>query len=256
MILYFTGTGNSLYVAKQLDETTISIPQALKNNNLEFSDDTIGIVYPIYGHDAPRMVREFLKKTKFNTSYLYVILTYGNRHGGASEIAAELFKSLGHKVSYINTVLMVDNWLPAFDMVEQKAMDKKTDENIALIKTDIASKKEYFSIVTEVDREAHRGFIERFEKAGMSINFDSLPNFFKFNDKCTGCGICVRVCPADCISIVDGKATQNSKGCNTCLSCIHNCPANAIELSMPEKNSNARYRNENISLKEIIEANN
>ena len=49
MIFYFTGTGNSLYVAKQLDAERISIPQALKQENMTFEAPAIGVVCPVYG---------------------------------------------------------------------------------------------------------------------------------------------------------------------------------------------------------------
>ncbi|SPW41113.1 Uncharacterised protein [Enterococcus faecium] len=49
-ILYFTATGNSLYVAKRLGGKLISIPQMIKENKYEFSDERIGIVFPVF-HD-------------------------------------------------------------------------------------------------------------------------------------------------------------------------------------------------------------
>ena len=54
MVFYFTGTGNSLYVAKQIEDNPISIPQVFRNNNLDFSADSIGVVAPVYGHEVPR----------------------------------------------------------------------------------------------------------------------------------------------------------------------------------------------------------
>lgn len=62
MIFYFTGTGNSLYAARQLSENPISIPQAIHQESLTFTGDQIGIVTPVYGHEVPSMVKEFLKK--------------------------------------------------------------------------------------------------------------------------------------------------------------------------------------------------
>lgn len=84
MVFYFTGTGNSLYIAKQLDENPVSIPQAIHQKSLEFTSDRIGVVAPVYGHEVPDMVKEFLKAARFHTDYFYMILTYGNRHGGAA----------------------------------------------------------------------------------------------------------------------------------------------------------------------------
>ena len=82
MVFYFTGTGNSLYIAKQIEEKPVSIPQIMKGSHLDFTADQIGIVAPVYGHEVPPMVKDFLKKSSFRTGYFYMILTYGNRHGG------------------------------------------------------------------------------------------------------------------------------------------------------------------------------
>lgn len=50
MTFYFTGTGNSLYVEKEPDEEIKSIPQVIKEDRLEFSAESIGIVCPVYGY--------------------------------------------------------------------------------------------------------------------------------------------------------------------------------------------------------------
>ena len=93
MIFYFTGTGNSLYVAKELDQNRISIPQVIKRERLVFSADSIGIVCPVYGHEMPSMVKEFIRRASFETEYLFVVLTYGAHHGGAAEIADLFFQA-------------------------------------------------------------------------------------------------------------------------------------------------------------------
>ena len=56
MLFYFTGTGNSLYAAKAIEPDPISIPQVIHQAPLEFTADAIGIVAPVYGHEAPPMV--------------------------------------------------------------------------------------------------------------------------------------------------------------------------------------------------------
>ena len=90
MVFYFTGTGNCLYIAKQLEAQPVSIPQGIHQENLHFCDKSIGIVAPVYGHEVPGMVKEFLHKATFDTDYFYMILTYGNRHGGAAELAEQM----------------------------------------------------------------------------------------------------------------------------------------------------------------------
>ena len=71
MVFYFTATGNSLYVAKCIDEYPVSIPQAIKNSSI-YSDKQIGIVCPVYCGEIPNTVKEFLKKSKFDTKNIYI----------------------------------------------------------------------------------------------------------------------------------------------------------------------------------------
>lgn len=178
MLFYFTGTGNSLYAAKKIEENPVSIPQVIHNENLHFSADTIGIVTPVYGHEVPPMVKEFLHKATFHTDYFYMILTYGNRHGGAAELAKLLCEECGVDVKYINILWMVDNWLPAFDMNEQTAINKKVDAQIAAICADLSVRKAMIAPVTDADRAAHQEYLSRIEKVlicgGGTVNWSFL----------------------------------------------------------------------------------
>lgn len=251
MVFYFTGTGNSLYVAKQIEEDPISVPQVMRTGNSEFISESIGIVAPIYGHELPSMVKEFMKKSIFHTDYFYIILTYGNRHGGAAELAKQFCEDCGIAVNYINVIMMADNWLPGFDMNEQKKIDKKVEENMAVILADLAAHKSIISEVTDADRAAHQQFLGRMSQ----MPVDAWQHLLRVTDACTGCGTCEKVCPSASVHIEDGRAVHISGNCQTCLACAHACPQKAIQLTIPEVNPDARYRNEHISLQEIIEAN-
>ena len=251
MVFYFTGTGNSLYIAKQIEETPISIPQAMRQEQLDYTADIIGVVAPVYGHEVPPMVKEFLEKGTFHTNYFYMILTYGNRHGGAAELAKKLCDACGISVQYINVIMMADNWLPGFDMDEQKKIDKKVEENMDKILSDLAKRKHMISEVTDTDRAAHQQFLERMSQ----MPADAWQHLLRVTENCVGCGTCEKVCPSSSIHIADGKAVHIPGNCQTCLACAHACPQKAIQLTIPEVNSAARYRNEHISLREIMEAN-
>lgn len=252
MIFYFTATGNSLYVAKQLEEKPISIAQAIHDKNMSYKAEKIGIVCPVFGHEVPALVREFLEKANFETPYFYMILTYGNRHGGAVWLAENMLKEIGINPSYINVLLMVDNYLPGFDMDVQRTLDKKVDEHIKMIQEDITNDRQYISPVTDKDRAAHKEYLMRMAH----MPKDAFSNIYRIMDECIGCEICTKVCPKNCFTMDGQRSVWHSEGCITCMACIHACPMMAIQMNMPEKNKKARYRNENISICEIVGANN
>lgn len=255
MIFYFTGTGNSLYIAKQLDSDCRSIPQLINSATNTYEAERIGIVCPIYGHEMPAMVKEFLKKVQFQTSYLFVILTYGNRHANAVELAQKALAQVGKEADYITTVLMVDNFLLGFDMAEQTQLDKGIEKQLAEVKKAITEKKQEYQKVTTKDRLAHQGYLNLVANKPETIWAD-----FTFTDECIGCGICVKVCPAGCIHLENQRAVRIAIGCQSCYACIHACPKSAIQLNkilgLQDKNPKDRYRNEHITLGELIQANN
>ena len=252
LVFYFTATGNSLYAAKQLEKKPVSIAQAIHDKQMVYKAEKIGIVCPVFGHEVPELVREFLEKAAFKTPYFYMILTYGNRHGGAAELTENMLKEIGINASYINVLLMVDNFLPGFDMDEQIKIDKKVDEQINKIKEDIKNGRQYISHATEKDKAAHNEYLTRMA----NMPKDTFSNMYRITDECIGCEICTRICPKNCFTVQNQKSTWHSEGCISCMACIHACPMMAIRMNMPEKNPNARYRNEHIRLCEIVDANN
>lgn len=71
------------------------------------------------------------------------------------------------------------------------------------------------------------------------------------NDNCIKCGVCAKVCPANNIAVTDKVAFFDH--CEVCYACLHNCPQNAIHMKMEK--SVVRFRNEHVSLQDIIQAN-
>ena len=233
MVFYFTATGNSLYVAKHLDTELISIPQEMNKTERHYKADKIGIVCPLFELDLPNLIKDFIRNSTFETEYFYIIVTYGMHHGGVAERAQEFLESIGKKADYIKP-------------------EKKVDEHIAMLKAEIDACKHEIQFAAEEEKTFYQGFMKMTEEYGRMYSFP----LYGVTDACVGCGTCTRVCPRGCIRVENSRPVYDYTHCVNCMACAHACPQNAIKLvCVKEPNPNARYRNPNISLAEIIQAN-
>ncbi|MCL1994366.1 MAG: EFR1 family ferrodoxin [Spirochaetes bacterium] len=243
-IFYFTATGNSLAVAKSIaqesDGKAVSIPQVIDSPQLAFKDDSIGIVFPIYDWSLPIMVRRFLDRASLKADYLFAIGTYGSMAYGA-------MSKLQSQFHYTNKLIMVNNYLPIFEMGKQikKLPAKKVEENTAKIIADIKNRKPFHvktNLVTRAMTDIRHG----------AFNPGKYAQGYIADEKCNACGICAKICPAKNIAVA-GKANF-SDSCEACMACLHLCPQNALHHK--NEKSAKRWRNPNVTLNEIIAANN
>ena len=249
LVFYFTATGNSLYIARALSPEPISIPQAIKKGELDFEADEIGIVFPDYAASAPLMVRDFIEKASLKASYIFSIITFGNYAANVADWWNNFCKQKNVTNNYINTLLMVDNYLPVFDMSEQMKIDKKIPENLSAIKADIDNRRQFISHA-DVD-EQMRDLINHLQVEHFPMEAERLLSLNA--SACVGCGICSTVCPHGNFRITDKVSFSGS--CEYCLACVHSCPQKALTLARGERNPQSRFRNENVSLADIRRAN-
>ncbi len=248
-IFYFTSTGNCLAVAKKIGGKPVSIPQVIDSPDLHFKDDVIGLIFPIYGFGMPKMVRKFLEKVTWEAEYSFAVGTYGNLSGATMANVQSFAKKRGQRFDYTESLLMVDNYLPGFDMNEQVARlpEKRVDENLARIIADIQNRRKLDATATPV----WRAFTAVIGLGGNLLLNGKQGQSYIVTQDCTKCGICAKVCPAGNIAITD-KVVFGDR-CEVCLGCVHLCPQNAIH--MKNEKSTERWRNPGVTLNEIVAAN-
>jgi len=246
-ILYFTATGNCLYVAKSFGGEYYSIPKLIKEGKYDFEDEKIGIVFPTYNIGVPKIVEEFLKKAKFKSKYIFGIATYGMYAGAATRHLLDIGTRSGIEFSYINEIVMIDNFIPGFDINKEREKEpkKKIEENLGKIIEDIKSGKKYIKKHSFIAK----GIRSLSEKFFFNTEFEKN---FNVEDNCNGCKTCEKVCPVN--NIVVDKKPSFMNNCQMCLACTNNCPQNAIRVK--KEKSKARFKNQNVTLKEIISSNN
>lgn len=82
-IYFFSGTGNSLFAAREikrliLDAELIPIVRALKEKNFVTKAENVGFVFPVHGMTIPFPVRLFLKRMDAaSASYFFAAATQG-----------------------------------------------------------------------------------------------------------------------------------------------------------------------------------
>lgn len=251
-IYYFSGTGNSLYIAKKIADAAapcklIPIPKALKEADLlKTHDERIGIVLPLYYGGLPNIAAKFLQNAEFSSAkYIFLIVTAGHTIGSAISEANSCLKSKGKELSYGKYLAMPDNYIPMFNIHPDKAKRilEKTEKNIALIIEDIlklTKKPGDTMLIGPIIKAWHRRWL-----AGCH-NEDTK---FTVDDSCTSCRICEKVCPAENITF-DGNFPKWNHHCEQCLACIQFCPQKAIQFGNKTKNK-YRYHHPSITWEEI-----
>ena len=250
-ICYFTASGNCLYVARTIGGTQLSIPQLMRRETIKISDEAVGVICPVYNAEMPMMVRDFMRKAHIETDYFFFIYTYGAGYGEAYAHAKLAAEESGLTLSYVNAIQMVDNFLPYFDMQEQidTLSQKNVEGQLEAVCRDIVARKTIDVRITAITKARMAMYRKRL--ADVWLRKDTALSY-SVNADCNRCGICAKVCPAKNITVT-AEGVTFSDHCEVCYACLHNCPQHAIHL--PKEAGTLQFRNEHVTLRDIIEAN-
>jgi Pyruvate/2-oxoacid:ferredoxin oxidoreductase delta subunit/flavodoxin len=255
-IYYFTGTGNSLHVARsiadQLGESNlINIAGQKGPDVIEDKSDMVGIVFPVFYLNAPVIVQDFVKKLKLDPdAYVFGIATCGGRPGNSLQTLDNLLKANGGHLAAGFILKMVGNAYIGMNFVtpldERDQVQKSSEDGIKNI---VETLKKRAKGETKFNYSIGSGLMGGMSSA-IAADLYRLPRRFNTTDKCTGCDICEKICPASNIKQVDKKVMWGDH-CTHCLACFHWCPQSAIEIGKKSADI-ARYHHPAIKVSDLI----
>jgi len=254
-IFYFSGTGNSLKVSRDLaaelgDANVISIPKVI-GKEIDLSSQRIGIVYPVYMFGMPLIVSKFIKQLKAaKGKYIFAVATCGGKAGNTLGQNAVELKSQGLVLAAGFIVKMPGNYTPLYGAIPVDKQNKMFDMEKQRIKDIAAIVKANQGGKIEKDAPLLRGLLSLIYRLASS-KIPLLDKDFWVNELCTSCGICAKVCPVNNIKLSDGKP-QWLRKCEQCFACLHWCPVEAIQYG---KNTagRKRYRHPEVKLEDLIQ---
>jgi len=236
MIFYFSGTGNTRWVAEflanELNDRVHFIPTEVKGS-MHYTlknGERLGFVFPCYGWGVPVFVEKFIEQMEVtNVNYLYFVTTCGDDTGMTAEIFCEDVAKKGWTCNMGRAVRMPESYvcLPGFDVDSKDKEQRKlmaARERVNQIVDDIIDARGGFDTIPGPLPWAKSHIIRPFFN-----RFLIDARHFKINENCIGCGKCVEACPYQNVSLNENHRPQWGTVCVQCLRCYHQCPTHAVE---------------------------
>lgn len=256
-LYYFTGTGNSLVVArkiaKRLENAEVkSISKIVKEGHLKAHKGNIGIVYPVFAWGAPLIVEEFVERMHLSENqYVFAVATCGGTAAGSNQLLGRILKKRGSRLSAGYIVkdrvypsssspdippIKVAKMLAGKDRERARTIDQRINEIVENIRNRKHVQVESTNLLTDLYGNMLHGMIVN--------TFKTESKNFWVDDKCKNCGVCAKICPVGNINMgSEGRPKWNSN-CQACYACFHWCEASAIQYGKTSKTVERKHHPE------------
>ncbi len=239
MILYFSGTGNSRYVAQAfanaLQDSLFDSFSSIRQNKKEklHSEKPWVFCAPAYAWQIPHLFEQFILDTEFaGCKDAFFVMTCGDDIGQAGVLLAKICKKKGFRYRGVLQVVMPENYIAMFSVPKPATQQKIIANAEPSVQQGIAwiqSGKDFPSEKATLEQKIKTHLVNPLFYALCVKAKD-----FYATESCIGCGKCATLCVCNNIKMVDNKPVWGNH-CTHCMACICRCPKEAVEYGNKSK---------------------
>ena len=240
ILFYFSGTGNSKYIAEYFCRATSaecrSIEESMDADALIAAHDAIAFCYPIYGSCVPRLMREFVTAhvDALQPKKLIIFCTQLLFSGDGARALTDLMPGSAERVVYAEHFRMPNN-ICNFGMLSVKngaqnakklrAAERKMQRACKNIQSGVVKKRgfNWFSKLLGMSQNLFWPKMEETYRSSVQVDPD-----------CIQCGLCVKQCPSNNLTLGKNGIEQRDN-CIVCYRCVNSCPKQAITVMIHAK---------------------
>ena len=243
-----------MWTARKLAESlnnSETVPIALQSGKrIQTDAKTIGLIFPVHIWGIPSPVIDFLNRLETGTEkYCFAVAVNAGQVAATLLQLKNLLQQKNIKLSSGFSICLPSNYIPwggAESPDKQRQKFSAAMEKISIIASSVRSRKEMPPEKGPLWQNIFLSPIYRLSYSYVS----GMDKSFWADEKCTRCGICEKICPAQNISLIDGKPQWQHR-CEQCFACLQWCPEEAIQYGKGTAKKK-RYHHPEITLKDML----
>ena len=242
VIFYFSGTGNTWWVAdkikKQLDSSNINADTvSIESVDAKKADwwiktaDLVLFGWPVYGSDLPEPMKMFVDNllTVERGKHIHTFCTQMAFSGDGAWLYHKHFEKKGLVIDSAQNFIMPSNISNSRGILGSPRKEAKISKTMEKCVKDISRYVECLLMgkLRVMGRYSYPlGILQRAPYRLLYKRFQKLPGVDK--TRCTKCGLCASLCPVGDIKLNDYPEFAGK--CALCYRCYAFCPTSAITI--------------------------
>ncbi len=239
-IAYFSGTGNTAWMVKQLAThlsklgdrvDTLSCEKALPDDDRIAAAQMLGLAFPVYGSWAPHNMRSFMSGLPDGKGRpAFVVTTCAVYGGDAAWYTARWPRERGYVPFLCADVIMPNNLLWPIPKQVQPIL-RRAEARVARLAAMIHERRRH------IEGNNPLGWaVGHFQRWGLPRIERWASTLWYADESCVRCGTCARNCPVGNIELT-AEGVRFDNRCILCMRCFHNCPHQAIQMTRLTRNT-------------------